>query len=386
MKVPLSIFVAVLISIGLFELLYDKRVTVSDRGDHWTGRFSSPYAHGATHTQTFEEYVAPLSRTDTQVRSVTYIYDQFGMRAKDKLVDYNFDTNLAIVGDSFAHGDEVDYYDSLQGLLERELPAINIFNFGKGGSSSEYYAETIENYLKEIRRSISLMVIGLYTDMSIGDLPRILAVHQFGDRMYFNGIPVGPSLYQRLTQSAVENYWFVLQTTARKYSSTFNLLFPPTSAKDFAVDLKGTLRRDMFPGMSDALMSNLRRAGAMADLTPDKIIVWLIPSNNVLEEMYVASSQHRPVHDFIALTQEFWDLISRRLVSAGYRVVDTRQRIYSLFLDKGVYPFTVSGHFRPVAYKETVNAISLVVGEMLGDTKGHLQSHSEAIHCEIRIP
>ena len=382
MKVALSILAAVLISVGLFELLFDKRVEVSDRNDHWTGKLSSPYAHGTEHTQKFEEYIVPLSRQDTQMRSVTYIYDQFGMRAKDKLVDYNFDTNLAIVGDSFTYGAEVNYCDSLQGLLEGELPAINIFNFGKAGSSSAFFAETIENYLKEIRRPISVLVIGVYTDMTIGDLPRILAVHEFGERMYFNGVPVSPSLYKRLTQSAVENLWFTLQTSARKYSSTFNVLFPPGPAQDFAVDLREILRRDMFPGMGDALMSNLKRAGTVADLTPDNVVVWLIPSSHVLTEMYAARSQNRQVQDFVALTQEFWDFISRRLMSAGYHVVDTRQKIYSLFLDKGVYPFTVSGHFRPVAYKETANEVSLAVGEMHGGMEGYLQRHSELKPCE----
>lgn len=102
------------------------------------------------------------------------------------------------------------------------------------------------------------------------------------------------------------------------------------------------------------------------DLAPERVVIWIESSAHELVERYMASSlQNRPTRPWLSRSRELWDLIISRLKDRGFVVVDPRERIENHFLDGGEYPFSASGHYRPIAYRLTAPPIAHELSKMI---------------------
>ena len=131
----------------------------------------------------------------------------------------------------------------------------------------------------------------------------------------------------------------------------YNRLFRPRPLKEFAVPLVNERDDQRLSEWSNRLTSNLSKFAVTAHLDPSQIIVWLAPSNLELRDRWSAIGAGAPPPERVEWADRAWRGIAAQIASAGFKVLDTREVVQSLFLREGTYPYSVSGHFRPVAYK-----------------------------------
>jgi hypothetical protein len=150
---------------------------------------------------------------------------------------------------------------------------------------------------------------------------------------------------------------FEIEVVLRRYSSTFNLLFPPWADDDFAVSLRNTLNPEMFPELRGQLLLNLKALAAAADVPPERTVVWLVASKNEAEALRWEREKRIERPDFFRLSEQFWDQTAGLLCGLGYTVVDSRPKITSALLDHGVAVYTKNGHYTRAAYEITARAV-----------------------------
>jgi len=373
-------------TIAIFELSVDRRLDLRapsfgpEHIDTDLVRFYAPPVGAHTETGRYDDWEVLFERSVQ--RSVTYVYDRYGARADREDRDYPLPRNVAVIGDSFSFGQNVDWPHTLPALLGDRLPRANVFDLAVPGSSSIYYPDTMTAFRQRLGRRFDAVVVGVYTDLEIGDLPRVLAVRRYGDRVTFRGVAVGANLAERLSASRFARLRFDAAIALRRWSSTFNVLFPPRASEDFAVDLTQWLRPDRFDALASLLLDDLLRLAQAADLPPDRIVIWLIPSDHVLGERRLAQREQREWQPFFRETEAFWSAAAARLERAGFAVIDPRERIYRRYLTRGVYPFTVDGHFRSGSYELVANEIEPVLREILHGTPAAIGDVATTPRCD----
>jgi hypothetical protein len=290
-------------------------------------------------------------RLDTRFTPpIEYAHDEFGGRAVTTEASYNLGTTVVLVGDSFSYGAERAFGDTLQGKLAAAVKA-NVLNFARNGSCSAYFAETVTEFTKRFRKQIDVLVIGLYPDMQIGDLPRVLAARQEYGRITYRGMNMSLSSARALEASNWRRWLLEIEVVLRERSSTFNTLFPPRPSPAFAISLKDTLSPSMFSGLLDALATNLSQVEAAAGVPADRTVIWFVASSNDLG---------RRDTDYVRTSEALWSDAIDMLRARGYVVVDPRREVEAL-----PNPFTRSGHYQASAYEITAAAVLPEVQRLL---------------------
>jgi len=341
---------AILTAVAAFELTVDRRIgfadTIPAAPDRAMHEPSEPGEIMILKARTFGNAGKLVSKT------TVYVSDQFGGRAAAARVAYDRPRTIALIGDSFTYGAENEYADTLQGILERALPQANVLNFSRSGTSSIYFAATAGAFLQHVRLPLDAAVVGIYTDMQIGDIPRVLAAQKSWGRYVVHGADVGAERYRQILASTIRRTWFVAEVVLRGHSSTFNTLVRYRPANDFAVSLRNDLDQDRFAEWRTLLLKHLDAMCAELKLPPEKVLVWLIASNHDLNMKKANAGA-----DYRARSDRFWNEASMAMRKQGYVVVDPRPDVDRSYLVDNVYPFTPSGHFAPAGYRISTAAI-----------------------------
>ena len=294
-------------------------------------------------------------------------FDQFGLRAAASHTTFIDGPSIVLVGDSFTFGSEVEFPNTLQGHLAKALPNANVVNFGKTGSSSVYFSETFRHLTNQTGILTDILVVGLFTDMEIGDIPRALAAEKYGPRVVFKGAPMSEAKRLELVRSQLAYVKFEIELFLRRWSSTYNVLFPPKTSPQFAISLKSRLNEKNFSDYIGRLLKYLAALTSTSGIPPDRTIIWLVPSNRDLFNRFHAIRGTVARDEFQDLSLAFWRKASDDLRKQGFVVVDEMAEIQSLYLKGGHNPYSCSGHFRPVAYEHIAIRVLRRVRELLSD-------------------
>jgi hypothetical protein len=348
-----------LIAIAITEVAIDRRfdipTTTGPILDSPLPDLHDPRSPGTSHV-TFEN---GRERTD--------IFDQLGGRARSSQMDYGKAHTIAMVGDSFCYGSENDYDDTLQAMLDRRFgERANIVNFGMPGSSSIYYPHTVLAFRQRFPRPLDVLLVSLYVDMQVGDVPRVLQFYRSLGTSTFRGVPMSTARAQRIASSTLARVLFEIELFLRRHSSTYNLLLPPQPGTVYWISLRKTLTRPMFPELEGQLLANLKALATVADVPPERTVVWFVASNHEAEALRQHPSQKgskRP--DFFRLSEQFWDETAVRLRGLGYTVVDPRPEIASALVDQGIAVYTQSGHYTRAAYEITMSAVAPAIDAVM---------------------
>jgi hypothetical protein len=366
-KTVLATAVMVLLSmalaVALFEAVVDQRLRI--RSGLSTDVVAAERRDAPPPTfiaQSFERDYTLVDLATGQVGpsgKITETFDQFGMRASTTHSSFPHAKTVALVGDSFTAGAEVPFEETLQARLASRFPSVNLMNFGISGSNSRFYPAQAQRFIERTGIRPDVYVVGLYKDMQVGDVPRREAAERHGGRVSYRGVQVSRAEYERLRDSWTRRAAFEAEIFLREHSSTFNVLFPPKPSQDFAVPLIGELSPERFAKWKADLLGTMRE---LARTSPgSRVIVWLIPSNQDLIQKIAAqrSRKPRPVPPWLARSDQFWAELASELRAAGIDVIDPTQAIEALFTGpRGEFPFTASGHFRPVAYEAAAELIA----------------------------
>jgi hypothetical protein len=264
---------------------------------------------------------------------------------------------VAIVGESISHGAEVSHEESPAGLLESRLDA-NVLNLARPGSNSSIYAAIVDEYLKCLGNvSVAAAIVGLFNDVHVGDIPRIVAGEQFGSRALLDGVSVSRSTYERAMGSWWYRAFFNLQVEARQWSSTYNRLFPPRVQRTFAVPIIGKQTPENLKEWENRIVRHVDDVRAVLRLLPNQMVVWVEPSANELSQHRTALDQRTAMPDDYLIARQFWSRVLGRLASEGYLVVDPQDQVQALFFERRIYPYSTSGHLRPEAYRVISDAV-----------------------------
>jgi hypothetical protein len=335
---------AISTAIAAFELTVDRRVgfanTIPAAPDRAMHEPSEPSEIMILKARAFGDAGKLVSRT------TTYVSDQYGGRAAATQVAYDRPRTVALIGDRFTYGAENEYADTLQGILERALPQANVLNFSRSGTSSIYFAATAGAFMQRVRRPLDAAVVGIYPDMQIGDIPRVLAAEESWGRHLVYGADVGAERYRQISQSKIRRALFIAEVALRRHSSTFNTLVRYRLADGFAVSLRNDIDQARFAEWRTLLLKHLDAMCAELRLPPDKVLIWLIASNRDLNLKKANAGAH-----YRALSDRFWSEASTAMRKQGYVVVDPRPDIDRSYLVDNVNPFTPSGHFAPAGYR-----------------------------------
>jgi hypothetical protein len=324
--------------------------------------------------QSFEREFSLMDPATGSVRPggrITETFDQFGMRAGSTHSSFPHHKTVALVGDSFTAGAEVSFHETLQGRLAARFPGVNVLNFGVSGSNSRFYAAQAQGFIERTGMRPHLYVVSLYKDMQFGDIPRRQAVERNGGRVIYRGVQISRAEYERLKDSPLRRASFEAEVFLREHSSTFNVLFPPKPSKDFAVPVLDELTPDRFAKWRADVLKSLRDLGRTSPAA--RLIVWLVPSNHHLVQKVAAQRRRKPppVPAWVGLTERFWAEFASHLRTAGFDVIDPTETVEGLLLteQRGEYPFTATGHFRPVAYEAVAALIEPCLATRLNEAE-----------------
>lgn len=361
--------VAAFFAVIVFEVYDDYRFDLRIYSVDATG--TQPYAEPQffSTVRPMETRVYTTAFRDAKKIVILAQYDQHGMRSRRPVSEFPHDLSVALIGDSFTWGAEVDYPDTLQGQLEQRFEGVNILNFGLSGSNSMLFARTTERFQARVGKRLDAAIVGIYTDLAIGDLPRMAAVDRYGERVIFDGVAVSRNAFDRLVTSAWDRLLFQVHIEARRYSSTYNRLFPPRASQEFAIPLVDERDDRRMSEWSNRLLLNMSKFATAAHLDPSRIIIWLVPSNHELYATWSAAQARAPVPEPVQWSDRFWRGVAARMSEAGYRVIDPREAVQDLFLRDGLYPYSASGHFRPEAYRVVADQIEPQLRKLLGEPR-----------------
>lgn len=350
--------------LGVFEALSDNRIDLRVLSLSRTGL--PAYASMPRSLEYLER--STIYRTtfeDIQTTTIRTYHDQFGMRSRGIRSEFAHPRSIALIGDSFTWGAEAAIDDALQGRLERVLGEVNILNFGIAGSNSNHFPDVTSMLLSETGKKLDAAVIGIYTDMLMGDLPRIAAEAKYGPGMNFEGAWVSRQRYDVLMSSAYEKWRFRFHMAARRWSALYNTLVRPKLSEDFAIPLNVAWNEQRVRALSRKLLDNIRRTAACANLSSSQVVIWFAPSVHDLTAIAHAQQPGASFPQWLHRSNEVWSEVSATLRSDGYNVVDARDAIQDIFLKGASYPYTVSGHLRPVGYEIVLTALEPVVRDAL---------------------
>jgi len=357
-------------ALALFELAVDARIDGrrfprdlrGPNGEPVRAMVTPIYVSTTRVTDFFKE-VEPFGRC--LPASVEVHTDRFGLRSSSPDRRYREGPTIALVGDSYTFGSEVEYSQTLQGLLEAERSQVQFINFGVSGSSSSYFAETVRAKLGLTGLRLDGLIVGLYIDMQLGDLPRTIAREAFGDSVVYDGVSISRSRYDEISSSGIERLAFWLEVELRRRLSSFNLVFPAAVRREFASSLRDSLDPRLFDELERRVLDGLTSLRSAASLPPGQTIVWLVPSNLEVKEKWLARREGRAPERFFELSREFWDRLVMRLRADGYLTVDPRGAIERLALEDGVPAFSCSGHFAPSAYRRLLDEMNAALDRLV---------------------
>jgi hypothetical protein len=352
----LRVGIAIIVAVAIFEAVCDERISLPP---------TRPIPSLPVHRGEYQEYVTPFG--DTRTRTWEWRNDQFGMRYGTDQRDIEPGTSVAIVGDSFSWGAESDYPVTLEPRLQEQLPGVRVLNFSLCGSSTAEYPGIVAWYMQRVSPAgLKALVVGVYTDLEIGDIPRWTARERYGPRLPYHEVDVSASEADYLAHSWLYRTRFDAQLWLRVHSSTFNVLVPPAPSPYFATSLADGPTEKEFTHLAASLVSRLLATSAAASLTPHQTIVWLVPSNHVLHAQYQAQRQHSALSQFYTRSLDFWDYARREMQKSGFTVLDLRPVLNDAFLNGGPYPYTVSGHFLGASYGPVAEKLAPVVKQAMG--------------------
>ena len=345
-----SVFASALAAIAAFEWLVDNRIGLVVEVDDVARPLYAPALPSHTKTQRYKVFDGGFDRT--RLLSATYHFDQFGARAERETSSYDRGLTFAMIGDSFTFGAENDYENTLQGKLSRSFSNVNFANFGRSGISSADFADCARLFLLRFPRKLDGLIVGVFSDMQGGDIPRMRAFQRFGPMMMFHGVPVSGPRYKQISASRMARFIFRAEAFLRQHSSTYNTLFPPAAAEGFAVPLGGELLPFQMAQLRDAFLEKLARLASVTGVPPERTIVWSVASafDTRVRKTAEPSAQ-------LDRSDKFWEETFQRLRSLGYSVVNSQRMIESLYLESSQFPFTASGHYLPIAYDVTAHAL-----------------------------
>jgi hypothetical protein len=267
-----------------------------------------------------------------------------------------------MLGDSFSFGAHADYEGTIQGSLEEHYPYYNIWNLSVSGTSSDYYNKILSYYMKKKKIRPDFLVIGLYVDMQVGDIPRVLARKKYGSMKAFDGILVSPGLYSNLQESFQSRLLFRTEVYLRRNTSLINLLFPRQQSPEFAVSLSENFNKSDLPELEDMLLSNINDVQQISDLPPGHIIIWFVPSNHELSHKIL---KYPGKDEFFTLSRVFWDNCKTKLKAKGYCVVDPRDILEKMAVEEHIFPYTVDGHLNEDGYKRIAQMITAEIDAII---------------------
>ena len=254
---------------------------------------------------------------------------------------------LMLVGDSFGFGCHAEEEHTIGGLLARAFPDTRVVNASVCGACSHDYPALVAHQRDRKKVVPETLVVTLYVDMQIGDVPRSLARLRFGGMRAFEGYSVWPARFDQLQGSWLSRQAFFVERSLRSTSATYNALAPGKSDPRFAEALAGSLRDEDFAKYRGIVAHNLERAREAANLPAERVALVLIPSYSEL--VYLADEQRGRSTSaeraaFLERSIAFWDGAAASLSREGYVVCDPRAAVNALYLGSATYPFTVDGH------------------------------------------
>lgn len=363
------VLVTITIPVMMFETISDNRLVFA-RGDVRISKASDLPPPRAGYDQLRQEYTALFSQTRTLPIHVAL--DQFGMRydSTDRTIDQQ-KPSIVIMGDSFSWGAENDCPDTLEPRIAAAFPDFNTLNFLRAGMSSFEYPDIFDTFKLAVSPpGVGLVILGIYTDMTVGDIPRVLARERYGPRVTFLGIDVGQDRAERLKQSRLLAASFKATVWLREHSSTFNTLVPPAPSRGFAINIMKEIEQHNPDRLSNDLVARTRKVAVSAGISPSCTLVWLIPSNKQFQARYFARLGGTEPPPHVRDVDAFWFLARKRLEADGFRVVDMQYMADEVFASTGEYIFTASGHFMPRAYEFAAQRLLPHIQEM-GDCLTH---------------
>ncbi len=293
--------------------------------------------------------------------SYNIITDEEGFRIGPKRLLQNNKKNIVMLGDSFSFGAHAEFDQSIQGLLQEHYPDYNIWNLSVSGTSTYYYDDILSYYLKKKNISSDILVIGLYVDMQIGDIPRVLARKKYGGMKAYDGIIVSPSLYKGLEESFLQRLLFKTELFLRRHTSLINIYFPRQQSPEFAIPLSEDIKSNDLVALEDLLLKNINEIQATSKLPPQHIIIWLVPSDHELTHKVMRNPGK---DEFYKNSRIFWDNCKKKLEGNGYPVVDPREFIEHMALEEKIFPYTVDGHLNGEGYERIAGMIIKEIDKM----------------------
>jgi hypothetical protein len=259
---------------------------------------------------------------------------------------------LVVLGDSFSVGAHAPYRQTIAGILEARFPDWNVSNFSVSGTCSSLYPAMLKSYMRRTGVSPDLLLVGLYVCMEVGDIPRVIALEEYGRYKSCAHVPVSPTRYESILGSAWGWFQFRTELFLRENSSLYNLCLPPRQCKEFAVSLRG---KKMGPGEWDEyesmLLANLEVIHDASGIDRQNIVFWLVPSNH--QSNFLRERSGYPEQDvtFYEKSRTFWDRMSRLIRAKGYQVIDPRHTIDQAIQKEQAVPYTVDGHCNALGYQ-----------------------------------
>jgi hypothetical protein len=309
------------------------------------------------------------SLTRTETVDVAEEFDNCALRVPDLPDQTEGGDGIVLLGESIASGAEVPYAEGLAARLARSL-SVPITNFAVPGSNSSEYA-AIARAAMSCRglKNFAAAVIGLFTDPFIGDVSRRLAVEKNGQRVLYNNTTMSSSRALHLSQSTLSRWRFRMELLARAYSSTFNRLFPPHPSVDFAIPIAERMSPEEYDRYAQEIVGSLDEISGVIGVPHQRVVAWLESSAGELTELSAAKRRNRESAPRVHESRNLWNAVIARLRESGYAVADPRELVANSYLSGGIYPFSTSGHYRPIAYEITAPIIANALAKALASTQ-----------------
>src|SRR5262249_14373826 len=149
--------------------------------------------------------------------------------------------------------------------------------------------------------------VGLYVCMEVGDVPRVIAMKEYGSYKSCAHVPVSPSRHRSIEHSAWGRWQFRSELFLRETSSIYNILIPPAACKEFAISLKGKMETEEVDNYESMLLANIEAIHKASGIDAGHIVFWLIPSNHESAYLLKKSSWSDEDARFYQKSRVFWD-------------------------------------------------------------------------------
>ena len=256
----------------------------------------------------------------------------------------------------------------VRGRLQNRIPG-RVLNLAMPGSNSEVYPRIAKSFLGCLHIRPDMVVVGLFNDVYVGDITRWLATDRYGQRAMLDGVYVSRATYDKAMNSWWSRLLFNAQVEMRARSTLFNRMFPPRTRLDFALPLVDQQTPENEAIWRERIAAHLAELAAVTALPPSRIVVWIEASAHELNDLVFAAKQGRDPGSHFTKARAFWNGIRDRLIELGYPVVDPQDALQALYIERGVYPYSRSGHYRPEAYEIVAEMISPEISRLLAQPR-----------------